>query len=76
VRGASGVAFSPGFEHVDEAPEGRSITEFERDDVKGHAGDPPRQERRSMRAVDLLADAEEGREEAAGAVDSPDTVEL
>jgi hypothetical protein len=63
-------------EDVDEAGERRAVVQFQPDDVERHADQAAREQRLTVRAVDLLADADQRRQEAAAAPDVPDSVEL
>jgi hypothetical protein len=46
------------------------------DDVERHTDQAAREQRLPMRSVDVLADADQRRQEAAGALDVPDSIEL
>lgn len=63
-------------EDVDEAGERRAVVQLQPDDVERHTDDAAWQKRPAVRAVDLLADAKQGRQQAAGAADRPYAVEL
>jgi hypothetical protein len=63
-------------EDVDEAGERRAVVQFQPDDVERHTDQAAREQRLAMRSVDVLADTDQRRQEAAGALDVPDPIEL
>jgi hypothetical protein len=63
-------------EDVDEAGERRAVVQFQPDDVERHTDQAARQQRLPVRSVDVLADTDQRRQEAAGAPDVPKSVEL
>jgi len=63
-------------EDVDEAAERRAVVQLQPDDVERHADQAAREQGLPMRSMNVLADTDQRRQEAAGALDVPDSVEL
>jgi hypothetical protein len=61
---------------VDKAGERRAVVQLQPDDVERHADQTAWEQRLPMRSVDVLADTDQRWQEAAGALDVPDSVEL
>jgi len=63
-------------EDVDEAGERRAVVQLQPDDVERHVDQSAREQRLPARSADVLADTDQRRQEAAGALDGPDSIEL
>jgi len=63
-------------EDVDEAAERRAVVQLQPDDVERQADQAAREQGLPVRSMDVLTDTDQRRQQAAGALDLPDSVEL